>query len=473
MSVTYGVTSAGFIIKPFAEILAEINALFQSIFGNTIDLSPSEPFGQWAAIQATREWELWQLAQACYAARDPNSAEGAGLVEVASITGTVPVTPTQSQVDLTLCGTSAATIPLGSVVSVVGSGTQFETSVGINLSSVSAWVGSTTYSTVGEWVTNGGQVYQLTGAGTAAGSGGPTGSTFGSPISDGTATWTWVGTGTYLATVICYSVAFGPQLAPAGTLTSIATPVAGWSTAENLLDASPGIPTETDTQLRLRRIEELSLHGNARVDAIQAQLIALANAQGQALLTTANVFENDTDTTDAFGLPPHSVQAICLYPLAPVAAIDQQIVNTVGAAKAAGINTKGAQSGTFVDNQNVSHTINFDYPTSEWVWLKVTVIPGDNYAGDAAVQQALVTYSLGGFANFPGFGMGSNGTCYATALQAAVFENVEGVDECIITMAETAVSAGAPGSGAYSANPLTFTRTQLPVFDSSRITVSS
>lgn len=476
MSVSYGVTSTGFGIKPFAECLAEINALFQTVFGNTIDLSPSEPFGQWAAIWAKREWELWQLAAAVYNARDPNSAEGAGLVELASITGTVPVTPTQSSVTETLCGTPTTVVPQGSVIAVQNGGPQFSTAAAATIESDTAWHISTTYfipSDIGERVTNGGQIYQLTQIGTTASSGGPVGTTPNSPITDGTCLWVWIGTGTGSVDVQCNSVAYGPQLAPADTLTVISTPVAGWSSALNQLDATPGIPTETDTQLRIRRLEELSLHGNARVDAIQAQLVALADSAGQALLTTANVFENDTDTTDGFGLPPHSIQAICLYPGAPLAVIDQQIATTILASKAGGINTYGGQSQTVADAQGVDHTINFDYPTEEWVWLKVTITPASNYGGDAAVQTAITSYALGSFVNFPGFGMGANGTTYATALQAAVMENVAGIDECVITMAQTAVGAGAPSGGSYNASPLTFTRVQLPVFDSSRIAVTS
>ncbi len=475
MSVSYGVTAAGFVIKPFAEILAEINALFQSVFGNTIDLSPSEPFGQWAAIQASREWELWQLAQAVYSARDPNAAEGVGLVEIASITGTVPVTPTQSEVTVTLCGTSAAVIPINSVISVPRSGTQFKTSIAVTLEALTPWAQDTAYSTPGQQVTANGQVYQLYSAGTSALTGtGPSGTMPGPGYDflygDGSCFWAWVGTGTYTAYVICYSVLYGPQLAAAGTLTTISTPVAGWSTALNFLDALPGLGTETDTQLRVRRVEELSLHGNARVDAIQAQLVALANAQGQPLLTAASVFENDTDVTDAFSLPPHSVQAVVLYPGAPVTATDLAVATTILAAKAAGIQTSwgtatgGAQRGISVnDAQGVAHTIDFAYPTPVNIYVTAVITQGENYAGDSAVQEVITSFAAGLIPGFTGYGMGVQGTVYAGALVAAIMGANIGVSDCEITLSLT--------SSGYSTAPIVPTRTQIPAFDSSRIIV--
>jgi hypothetical protein len=53
-----------------------------------------------------------------------------------------------------------------------------------------AWAASTAY-TVGQQRANGGNIYQVTGAGTSASSGGPTG--IGTGIADGGVTWSYVG----------------------------------------------------------------------------------------------------------------------------------------------------------------------------------------------------------------------------------------------------------------------------------------
>jgi hypothetical protein len=61
-------------------------------------------------------------------------------------------------------------------------------SCGLTSSAAPNWAGSTAY-TLGQYRTNGANIYKCTTAGTSASSGGPTGT--GTSISDGTATWDW------------------------------------------------------------------------------------------------------------------------------------------------------------------------------------------------------------------------------------------------------------------------------------------
>lgn len=472
---TYGVTPTGFVSKPFTECLAEINALLQSIFGNGIDLSPSEPFGQLAAAMAEREVLLWQLAQAVYSARDPLAAEGAGLVELSSITGTTPITPTPSTVSEVLCGTAGTVVPQGAIISTTfvsgtpgqASGIQFETSASTTLMALTAWSTSLAV-TLGEQVTNGGQCYQCTTPGTTSGSpGGPTG--MGGNFADGsTVVWAWVGTGTAAGTVLLDSVAFGAISGNAGTVTNIANPVSGWTTAYNLLNASPGQALETDTQLRLRRIAELSANGLATVDAINGKLLKLVNSADQPLLTSATTFENDTDTTDIYGLPPHSVEAIVLYSGAPVAAIDQAVALSILQSKAAGIQTYGSQSQTVNDLSGQPHTINFNYPANKYVWLQITVVPQTNptalpqYAGDSAVQAAL-SAAVGN--------LNVSDTIFLGALEAAAMGVAGVLDVTSLTIALTDTLTP-PSGGSYTSASQTLTRNQLPVFAQALVTDS-
>lgn len=53
------------------------------------------------------------------------------------------------------------------------------------------WAGSTAYSVLGQLVANGGNIYRLRTGGTSASSGGPTGTTPGAVITDGTCEWTY------------------------------------------------------------------------------------------------------------------------------------------------------------------------------------------------------------------------------------------------------------------------------------------
>lgn len=464
----YGVTATGFVIKPFSVCLAEIQADFQAIFGNTINLDPSEPFGQWCAILADRESLLWQGLAAVYAARDPDMSEGVGLVELSAITGTVPVSPTFSTVTETLTGTTGTLVPSGQTISVQTALTQFRTTADATIAAATSWAGTTAYTT-GQRRKNGGNVYQCIADGTSAGSGGPT--TTAADITDGSVHWTFLGAGDGSIDVLCDSVDYGPQQALARTLTVISTPVSGWSAAINLLDAKPGIGFETDTDLRIRRINELFSHGSATVDAIRSGLVQLTDANGAAVLESANVFENVTDVTDGFGLPPHSIQAVAQYEGAPITATDLAIATEIFQDKSAGIQTFGTQVVTITDTQGQTHAIHFDYPTPMWLWVTIVGTKDPvTYGGDPAVKQAIVDFANGVFATeFAGYTMGDD--VFAGRLYAPITDNVSGiVDISSLTTAVTAVGGGDPGPGDNT--PKVMSRIQIAQFDTSRITVT-
>ena len=83
----------------------------------------------------------------------------------------------------------------------------------------------------------------------------------------------------------------GPIPAPANTLTEILTPIAGWQSLTNFQAGATGRNTETDAELRLRRLNSLRAIGYATVEAIIARV-------GQEVpgVTSVLVFENITIT---------------------------------------------------------------------------------------------------------------------------------------------------------------------------------
>lgn len=80
---------------------------------------------------------------------------------------------------------------------------------------------------------------------------------------------------------------FGPIPVPVGSLTDILTPVAGWQSLTNFKAGVTGRFTETDVELRLRRINSLRLSGAATVEAIRARLL-----QEVPGVTSVTIFEN-------------------------------------------------------------------------------------------------------------------------------------------------------------------------------------
>jgi uncharacterized phage protein gp47/JayE len=176
----------------------------------------------------------------------------------------------------------------------------------------------------------------------------------------------------------------GPVSVNTGTLTTIAESVTGWNSITNTADTSGtggrlGSEAETDTELRARRESELTRSASTTVDAIRVAVLDVGGVE------SCTVLENVTDATDANGLPPHSVGAVVRGGTAA------GIAAAIWGAKAAGIATYGSTTQAHVDDQGVSHDVEYSEATEIPLYASVllTAVEGE-YPGDDAVKAALV-----------------------------------------------------------------------------------
>jgi len=325
--MAYGVTAEGFLTKPLDVCKAELEDRFRAIFGADVNLDPREPLGQIVGIVAEREVELWDLAEEVYRAFDPDGNGGDAQEAICAITGTLREPARRSSVGATITGSVGTVVPAGSVASVSGAGSRFALKATVTI-----------------------------GAG-------------------GTVTGTFESENT------------GPVAAPAGTLTVIETPVAGWTAVTNPLDATLGADLETDAALRIRREEELRATGAAALEAVRADVLAVPG------VTACTVFENTTGVTDPDGIPAKAIEVMVS------GGADAAIRAAIWASKAAGIEPHGGVSGTVIDSQGISHTVKFSRPTAKLVYLDVYLRKTSSYPvdGDAQVkaQLAAKTYAAG------------------------------------------------------------------------------
>jgi hypothetical protein len=380
---TYGVTSAGFVTKPLTDIKTDLEGALTAEFGASLDLGAESLHGSIIGILSDRLSQLWDLAEGINQAFDPDAAGGVAQDELAGLTGTQRLASKRSTDTLTAIGTAGTILSTGRVVSVLGTGKRFRTTTSATLAAVTAWAGSTAY-LVGARVKNGANLYQCITAGTSAGSGGPTGTT--ADITDGGAHWRWFGAGAAAVDVEVESVDFGAVLAPAGALSVIETPVSGWSGATNLLDAALGRVVETDPALRVRREQLLRAEGNAALDAVAADVRAVAD------VTSVRIFENATATTDADGVPPHSFEVLVL------GGADNAIAQAIWDSRPTGIAAHGTSSGTATDADGGAHTVLFTRPTAVPIYVAAAVqtIAGEFPAdGAAQIKAAIVAFALG------------------------------------------------------------------------------
>lgn len=388
---TYGLTSAGFIPKTQDDILEELREEYRNRFGANFDVDESSPDGIKIAIAAEREASVWALAQAVYDAFDPDDAEDDQLDGVCRITGTVREGATYSTVTVRCSGTAGTVLPVGRVVSVPDTGVRF--------------------------------------------------------VSTAEATITAFPGDDYVD-VVFQAEETGSKIALTGAL-DIETPVAGWDTAEAIADAELGQDRETDTDLRVRREEEIRTASNAALEAIRTHVLLL-----ETDVVACVVFMNCTDATDGDGLPPHSVEVVVLLgDWADEEAVRAQVFETVGA----GIQTYGTNTGTVEDSAGVDQPVAFSEATEVNIWVSCAITyDADEYPelGDTLVRDALLTY---------GSTLAMGYDVQASRLIMAL-KDIPGILAATVLVG----TSDSPGSSS-----VTITARQIASFDSARIAVTS
>lgn len=443
----YGLLSTGFSPQPTTVIREEMNAELKGEFGQSIDLTDYTLLGFFVGILAERFGKLWSLIEAVYSSQDPDKATGAALDALCALTGTFRTPATASKATLTLCGNPTTNVAAGSRAAVETTGAEFTTDADAVIALLDDWQTTTAY-VVGDRVTNSNRCYVCRTAGTSAGAGGPT--TTDEDITDNGAHWRYLGEGTGAVDVASTCTVTGPTVAVAGDITEIKTPVSGWSSVRNLLDADTGTELGTDEATRLQRGIDLAAPGTSTEAAIRQ---ALLDVEG---VTAVRVFINNTDVADIYGVPPHGVE--CLVQ----GGDDQAILDCILANVAAGIAThcsgSGAVTGTAVDSQGTSHTIKFSRPNLQDIWVEMDVeydaaeFPSD---GVAQIKSAIVAFG-------DAQACGKDAVNSSVAAQAFRVAGVQDVQNCKVDVVSPAVAVRC----------VVGDRT-LCVFDTSRITINA
>lgn len=318
-----GVDATGFTPVLLPDILADVESDELALLGANTYTGPEEPLGQVNGIIANGLAELWEVAEAVYAAFDESKAEGAGLASLAALTGTQgPRAPTFGRVTCTVVLAQAQTLPAGSIANVVGQ-------------PLNRWQSAA----------------NVVNAGATAAS--------------------------FTVAFIC--LASGPVLAPAGQLSVITVPVGGWVSVTNPLDAAPGAVAESDTALRLRRRAELAQGGADTIDGIEAAMLEVPG------VVQCTVFENTASATDGNGLPPFSFETVVFDGLVPAAA-DAAIAQIVWDNKPSGGATYGVISTTVPDRKGRPRVVQWSRAPQVSIWLEFDITTDSTFPADGVAQ---------------------------------------------------------------------------------------
>ncbi|QAB30142.1 baseplate J/gp47 family protein [Pantoea ananatis] len=165
--------------------------------------------------------------------------------------------------------------------------------------------------------------------------------------------------GQVIATATCATP--GAVAAMPGTINQINTPTRGWTSVTNPSAATVGTVVEQDSALRIRQSQSVALPSLTPFAALDG---AIANVAG---VTRHKLYENDTGSQDANGLPPHSVAAI--VDGGDVTAVAQ----TIRGKKGQGVSTFGSTSVVVPDFWGNPHTIYFSRPSPVPVFVAITL----------------------------------------------------------------------------------------------------
>lgn len=183
-------------------------------------------------------------------------------------------------------------------------------------------------------------------------------------------------------TVVCQTT--GSISAAIGSINTIFNPQLGWQSFTNTSVASLGNAVETDAELKKRQTQSTSLPAQSITDGILANV---ANVSGVSRYAG---YDNDTSSTDANGVPAHSIAIVVL------GGSTQDIVNAIGATKPPGIPTYGSTSGNYVDAYGVPKTINYSALSQVNVYFSFTITALTGYV---STTKTLIAETLAAFIN--------------------------------------------------------------------------
>jgi len=174
----------------------------------------------------------------------------------------------------------------------------------------------------------------------------------------------------------------GAVTSAAGTITRIATVTLGWQLVTNPLAAVPGAPVEDDAALRVRQAQSTALPALSVLSGIVGAVLALPG------VIACVGYENDTNATDANGLPPHSISLVV------EGGDSTQICQTILLKKTPGCYTQGTTRHTVNDVYGLPHDIGYYQPTSIAISVAITLhaLPGYSTIVGNGIKQAVADY---------------------------------------------------------------------------------
>lgn len=298
------ITSTGLTTDTYAELLAYYTNAYQTIYGADINLGPDTPDGQMMGIQIQAILDLLDLVTQVYTSFDPDQAIGVTLDQRVALNGIQRQAGTYTVTNITI----------------------------VNNQSLNLYGLEQSIEPVYTVADDSGNQWQLV-------------------------TSTSIAAGTHV--LVFQAANAGAVLTTPNTITTPVTVVLGVQTINNPTTYTTlGINEETDAELKVRRLKSVSLASQGYLTGL---LAALENISG---LSSAFVYENNTDSTDGDGVPSHSIWVI----VSGGATAD--IANAIYKKRNAGCGMKGSQTYNVTQADGSLFTVKWDNVTTETLYIQ-------------------------------------------------------------------------------------------------------
>lgn len=467
------VTETGLKRKTLQEIRVELETALKGVFGPEFETAVDSPNGQLISQLALSNSNLWELAQEVYDSRDPAQADGVSLDFAAALNGIYRHGSTACRVDAMLYTLGAfANVPAGSKAMRTRGSLLFslDTAVAISRASCDALFiqddGSAKNTEYVFHFTFGDVTLENTFPGTT---------NLAALKADietagGTAEYSENGllvthengvgiTGNLPDDFIIYagkSATFtadsvGVQTCEVGELDNIPNSVTGWDKVYNYAAGVPGIDTETDTHLRIRRAAAATaFKGKGTDEAVEAHLM-----EDVVGVTSAKVKSNRQMTTDSNGIPPKSFRTLV------VGGEDYEVAKCILENQASGIESYGNTSVAVTDGNGDPQIVSFSRPTAVCLWVKISYRVYDEEQQSTAdeIKAALIDWASREYQ------LGKD-VIPSRVLQGLY--DVSGIGEAT---PEVAVTAEATDTPTYGTTTIPVAATEYAVLTASRITL--
>lgn len=322
----------GLQIKSFNEIKEDLTTGFRNIYGNDINVDSNSPDGQLINILAQTVIDLLELIQQTYNSFDPDLAIGTTLDERVALNNIKRKGGTYSYTNIAVTTTAACTLNGLNTVDA-------ENAFAVSDNQGNQWVLAATQT----------------------------------PAAAGSYTYSF------------RAKEIGAVESLPNTITTIVTSVVGVSGVNNPSGLTrKGEDTETDSELKARRKESMGISTQGYREALKAALLNTAD------VTYAQVYENESNSTDADGIPGHSIWVIVQ------GGTDANVAQAIYTKRNGGCGMKGSTTYNIPQEEGTVFQVAWDRPSTTDAYIEFDITPiVDHIVDTNAIKLALANAPMG------------------------------------------------------------------------------